>query len=298
MESPLPTYSIYGEHGRAPGVDWLHCESISERSRLHDWEIHPHPHQHPLLYQLCWLERGDCEASLDGRLHRLRGPSLLLMPPGAMHGFRFDPAVQGLVVTVLAQHLHKLLGEEPNLLQRLMRAPAAQVMQDEEATPIGRAASGLQQEFHAVHQAWRGMAIDAELLKLLVASARTLPDPSGQPRLSGNRAQAHVQRYRGLIEREFRRQPTQGEFAEQLGITGTQLNRVCQQVLGCSALDLLQARLLLEAQRELAYTNMSIKQIAHGLGFTDAAYFTRFYQRRTGLAPTAWRIRSLRDLQT
>jgi AraC-like DNA-binding protein len=34
------------------------------------------------------------------------------------------------------------------------------------------------------------------------------------------------------------------------------------------------ARVLLEAQRELAYTRLSIKQIADGLGFSDAAFFS------------------------
>jgi AraC family transcriptional activator of pobA len=32
-----------------------------------------------------------------------------------------------------------------------------------------------------------------------------------------------------------------------------------------------------------------IKQIAHELGFSDAAYFTRFFRRHASLAPTAWR---------
>jgi AraC family transcriptional activator of pobA len=60
-------------------------------------------------------------------------------------------------------------------------------------------------------------------------------------------------------------------------------------VLGHSALGVLHARLLLEAQRELGYTAMSVKQVASGLGFSDAGYFTRFFQRLTGQTPTAWR---------
>ena len=67
------------------------------------------------------------------------------------------------------------------------------------------------------------------------------------------------------------------ELAERIGITPTQLNRVCRQVLGHSALDVLHARLALEAQRDLAYTTMSVKQIGLDLGFDDAAYFTRFF---------------------
>ena len=36
---------------------------------------------------------------------------------------------------------------------------------------------------------------------------------------------------------------------------------------------------------------MSVKQIAHELGFDDAAYFTRFFQRETKVTPTEWRAR-------
>lgn len=292
MESPLPTYSIYGELGQDRGVDWLHCESITERSRQHDWEIRPHRHE--LLFQLFWIERGRCEASLDGRLHGVQGPALLLLPPSVMHGFRFDPEVQGLVITVLGQHLRKLLAEEPRLERQLSTARAISLDEANDIERIARAAHGLRDEFRAT-QAWRSLAIDAALLGLLVACARGLP-AAGAPELTGNRAQEHVQRYQTLVEQEFRRQPALSACAARLGITSTQLNRVCQQVLGCSALALLQARLLLEAQRELAYTSMSIKQIAHGLGFADAAYFTRFYQRHTGVAPSNWRLRSAQHL--
>jgi AraC family transcriptional activator of pobA len=51
---------------------------------------------------------------------------------------------------------------------------------------------------------------------------------------------------------------------------------------------------VLEAQRDLAYTTLSIKQIGLDLGFADAAYFTRFFQRETGLTPSAWRARAAR----
>jgi AraC family transcriptional activator of pobA len=47
--------------------------------------------------------------------------------------------------------------------------------------------------------------------------------------------------------------------------------------------------MMLEAQRDLAYTTLSIKQIALGLGFGDAGYFTRFFQRLSGRTPTQWR---------
>jgi len=50
------------------------------------------------------------------------------------------------------------------------------------------------------------------------------------------------------------------------------------------------ARLLLQAQRELTYSRLSVKQIAFELGFTDAAYFTRFFRRLAGCSPAQWRL--------
>ena len=39
MTRHVPTYQLYGEDAGRTGRFWLHCESIPERSRLHDWEI-------------------------------------------------------------------------------------------------------------------------------------------------------------------------------------------------------------------------------------------------------------------
>jgi AraC family transcriptional activator of pobA len=99
----------------------------------------------------------------------------------------------------------------------------------------------------------------------------------------------HLERYRTLVDASFRTQPSLGALAQQLGITPTQLNRVCHELTGRSALALLHARVMLEAQRDLAYTTLSVKQIALALGFGDAGYFTRFFQRLSGRTPTQWR---------
>jgi AraC family transcriptional activator of pobA len=37
---------------------------------------------------------------------------------------------------------------------------------------------------------------------------------------------------------------------------------------------------------------MPVKDIAEALGFSDPAYFTRFFKRQTGLSPAAFRTRA------
>ena len=285
MKTRLPAYSLYGEHGRAADIEWLHCESIAERSRLHDWEIRPHRHE--LLFQILVVRSGRCQAVLESSSVDLRGPCVITVPALAVHGFHFSSDVDGVVVTVLEQHLRRLLAPEPALRDRLLSL-RHQALPRADARVVAASVLALRDEFLGT-SAWRALAIDVALQQLLLDLGRRLPEVAGSDERQGARALEHVRRFRALVETRYRQQPALSACAAELGITPTQLNRVCQQVLGHAALGVLHARLVLEAQRELAYTNMSVKQIALELGFSDAGYFTRFFQRRTGSAPTVWR---------
>lgn len=291
----LPTYALYGEQGRKEATDWLHCESIAERSRRHDWEIQPH--RHAALFQILHIERGGAQAWIDGKVQPLAGPGVLLLPALTPHGFAFSPDVDGTVITVLEQHLTHLLHAAPTLATRLLQTRhLAWPATDPSAGQLAQAVAALRQEFLATG-AWRDLALDAALLQLAVLLGRLLPEalaPGRSAALTGARALAHVQRLRALVESQFRQQPSLASLARTLGITPTQLNRVCQQVLGHSALGVLHRRLLLEAQRDLAYTTLAVKQIGLALGFADAGYFTRFFRRHTGHTPSAWRALAAR----
>lgn len=293
--SALPTYALYGEPGRTQATDWLHCERIAERSQRHDWEIRPH--RHASLLQILHIERGAASAWLDGRSQPLAGPCVLLLPPLVPHGFVFAPDIDGTVLTVLDQHLARLLADTPALAARLgspqLLACAAG---DAAAQALAAAVARLRDEFAATAP-WRELALDAALLQLVLLLGRLLPAPqadSAATAAAGARAVAHVRRLRALVEAQYRSQPSLAALASTLGITPTQLNRVCHQVLGHSALGVLHGRLVLEAQRDLAYTTLSVKQIALGLGFMDAAYFSRFFLRQTGHTPSAWRALAAR----
>jgi len=284
----LPTFFLYGEQGRSAQTDWLHCESIASRSRLHDWEIRPHRHE--ALFQILNIRRGRAEVALDGISRRVAGPGVLTVPALAPHGFRFTRNIVGTVVTVLEEHVAGLLQREPALAQRLLRSQWA-ALAEPAATQVADAVAALHDEYQGTAD-WRALAIDAALQRLLLVLGRALPaDTPGADTAapSGPRGVAHVQRFRALVEQRFREQPALAECAKALGMSPTQLNRLCQQVLGHSALGVLHGRIALEAQRELTYTTMSVKQIGYGLGFTDAGYFTRFFRRVAGRTPSAWR---------
>ena len=103
-------------------------------------------------------------------------------------------------------------------------------------------------------------------------------------------------KFRDLIDRHMRQRWTVAQYAEALGISPGQLSRLTRDSLGKSSITLINERVIIEAQRELIYTNASIKQIADGLGFEDESYFGRLFRKHTGVSPLTYRMQELERL--
>jgi AraC family transcriptional activator of pobA len=283
----LPNYALYGEADRSLDFGWLHCESVAERSGLYDWEIQPH--RHDALFQILHIRQGHVKLTSEGQRRELLGPCVVTVPALVAHGFNFSAGTEGTVLTVQAQHLHHLLRGEPALAD-LWRQLHHSTLGPHAATDVHEAMAALLRE-QAGTARWRTLGVDLALQRLLLVLGRHLADAAEPAQAASHRALAHVRRFQAVVDAGFRQPLSVTDAAAQLGITATQLNRVCQQVLGNSALAVIQQRIVLEAQRELAYTQLSIKQIGLGLGFADAPYFTRFFVRHTAQTPSDWRAK-------
>ena len=101
-----------------------------------------------------------------------------------------------------------------------------------------------------------------------------------------------IAKFRAAIERNFLQHVGVEVYCHGLGVSESQLRRACLRVTDRPPLALIHLRVLVEAERQLRYTAMSVRQVAYLLGFEDPAYFTRFFRRRAGLSPREFRRRS------
>ncbi len=101
----IETFNLFGEDADLPDV--VHCETIEARSVVHDWEFKPH--RHARLHQVLLLERGGGTALIEEAPHPLPPGSLVNMPRGVVHGFRFEPGTEGWVVTLASELLDQVL---------------------------------------------------------------------------------------------------------------------------------------------------------------------------------------------
>lgn len=79
------------------------------------------------------------------------------------------------------------------------------------------------------------------------------------------------------------------EIARKLSISRRQLNRVFKEKSGKSPQELWRDMRLEHARWRLLNTSNSVTEIAHECGFSDCAHFVRWFQRKHGRSPTAFR---------
>ena len=77
-------------------------------------------------------------------------------------------------------------------------------------------------------------------------------------------------------------------YADLLHITPRHLNRVVHETLDKTTTQLIADRVILEARRLIVHSKHSLSEIAECLGFSDYAYFSRYFKSNTGLSPLAF----------
>ncbi|MGV0925437.1 helix-turn-helix domain-containing protein [Empedobacter tilapiae] len=92
-----------------------------------------------------------------------------------------------------------------------------------------------------------------------------------------------------LIDEFYKEEKSVVFYAEKLHISANYLNILCKKHLKVSATQLIQQRIIIEAKRLLKSGDLSIKEIAFELGFTDHAYFSNFFKAQTDLTPSEFR---------
>ncbi|MGC4025073.1 MAG: AraC family ligand binding domain-containing protein [Mesorhizobium sp.] len=282
--------ALYGESPAQAGAFRFHCETLYSRSSLHRFEIDLHRHE--AFVQFLYISTGEGDAILNGVSQQIRPPAVIIVPPSFEHGFRFSRNIGGLIVTALPSTLS---ASAQALLRSHMVRPALVPLHDHaEAAAIDATFERIAREHAQAEPGW-DVFCEGQITSLVALLARTMPPPN-----HGATLDVTTRRFEtllALIAAHIREMPPATFYAERLGISQTQLNRLVREKSGSS---------LRQAHRRPTDRTCTAGVAFHclagpphcctSLGFSDPAYFSRFFLHQTGTTPHRWRERARTNL--
>lgn len=289
----VPRYYLYGESTPGAGDWFVNVEPLADRCRAQNWRIEPH--SHPRFGQIVFVRSGRGVMTVEAERLAFDSPSVLLVPINTVHGFEYDVDTDGWVLTIAQGYLHTLLERMPDLSD-LWRSPRILSLSpdDEEVADIRHALVRLDRELDG-RAPGNVIAAEACLLTVLVAVLRRCAGSMAATEPARAGSAAIVREFRELIERRYREGWSLTQFAAELKIPLPQLRSACAAVEGRPPSSILHERIIVEAKRNLAYSDMSVAQIAYWLGFNDPAYFTRFFTKLCNESPSSYRDRTMQS---
>lgn len=104
-------------------------------------------------------------------------------------------------------------------------------------------------------------------------------------------AMQRFRRFQQLVEKNFTRWHQVADYASRLGYTEKTLARAVMASMDMSAKVFIASRIVLEAKRLLAHTDLSVVAIAEKLGFDEPTNFSKFFKREAECTPAEFRRR-------
>ncbi|MBB5577294.1 MULTISPECIES: helix-turn-helix domain-containing protein [Rhizobium] len=285
LRSEVPNFFVYGEPSRSLEVGFLHVETVMERKTLHFG--HVAPHQHPLMGQITFWFQGGGTYRIEDETWNFSAPAISFVPSNVVHGFDVEDTSDAIVVSV-SDDMLKALAPQVDLS---LDVPIFLTGQ-----PSDPAWSKLGTLLDMIAEEYRERGAEGEkvlggligvVLSLMGRIGGRMALPSTSPTVALGLA------LRRAIDLHYKKDWPVGAYVNLLATTPHLLDKAAREVFGRSVKELLLERRLLEAKRLLMFTVRPVEDIGREIGFEDPAYFSRFFRKRIGEAPAAWRRRHL-----
>ncbi|MDJ1471711.1 helix-turn-helix domain-containing protein [Xanthocytophaga flava] len=88
-----------------------------------------------------------------------------------------------------------------------------------------------------------------------------------------------------LISDHYKEERNVTFYANAVNLTPKRLNEVLKERLGVTVTQIIHTYLVIEAKRQILIGKRTFKEIAFELGFSEQAYFSRFFKKQTGITP-------------
>jgi AraC family transcriptional regulator, transcriptional activator of pobA len=249
------------------------------------------PHRHA-YHELIWVREGHGMHLIDGEPVEFGPGTLTLIAKGQIHQFQRAESVSGVVARFDDDWLDGgLIGAIGRRSLFTSQGCTSLHPPGDEAERFDALLGLLRVELERPPD-----RESTELRRHLLSAALLWAERWREAQLEeGGATRADLQLHQSFLEtleRDFTTSHDAGHYAAELGVTPGTLSRTLTKLTGRTTKQLILERVILEAVRLLRFSDLSIKEIAARLGFSDQFAFSKAFKRLRGEAPLELRKRS------
>jgi AraC family transcriptional activator of pobA len=293
MAEKLKHYPLGQLHLRAPELVEFEILSTQKIEQLLNEQVSGDvkSHHKHAFYTVLWVDEGTCSQTLEKYTYHLEKGSVFVISPGQVHenSFEKSPGFSGGAVLFSAEFLLPLIQHEDPIeltfLDNIYFTPKLQ-LNDMEFAKFRQTIALIKSEEELRKSA---PAITRSLLGVLLLQIQRNVDVKMVRKVS-NRHIVIYKKFSNLLETTFKDNFDLTYYSNALDITTRHLGRLIKEASGKTVGELIISRKLLEAKRLLSFTDLTIAQIAGGLGYFDNSYFNKIFKKATGLTPKSFRL--------
>ena len=283
----IKNYVVYGIENHTIPSFFVNVESIAKT--IVNFEGHIKPLVHLNLFQVIFIKSGKGYFKANNMRYNVNRPCAIVIPENNSHEMSFEgyTKAKGKVITISSHLLESILKDLPNAHHNLTENVVfiedinnydifnGLIKKIESMLPIDGARNQL-----AVHSYLGLLLLQLLDFESMITERQTRIKKQGYQ---------YFRAFQKSLKDAYSISKTVAEYAEELRITPTHLNRICKTVVGMTASQVIQNFIIVEAKRNLNYTSHTISEVSYMLNFNDLGYFCRFFKKKTGKTPTEFR---------
>lgn len=255
------------------------------------FDVHIHK-----FYQIIYFKNASGSHFVDFKKYPLSGNTLFFISPGQIHYFDREISSDGAIIHFDESFLSdESSGESVFLKYNMFNAFDAEPfcqLTDKDAERLDVIIRKLYEETLNkdlfAHEDYLKY-----LVKLFLIEARRVGNWKTGTTLRVNDSSDRLFiRFRQMLEANYKRTHTVKEYASALSVSSKTLSNCVSEKARSTPLKLINDRIILEAKRQLFYSDVKVKELAYELGFEDPSYFVKFFKRQSGFLPVEFRERS------
>ena len=250
------------------------------------------PHVHT-FYEILWFQEGTGLHFVDFQEYPIRPGTIFFLTPGQVHRFDGRNAYKGVAIK-LCTDIMQSRGEDSDLFVKYdlfytFDTTPYYIIDDDTSVQLQVLVDSMEEELKTGKDIGH-IDMLRSLLKIFLIKVHRYGLKEGQLQLDGLKP-AHLLfvQFRRMLEKDFATKHTVQEYADGLNVAVRTLNKCVNESSGRSPLAFITERIMLEAKRQVRYSNLMIKEIAYNLGFEDPSYFVKLFKRQTGMLPSDFR---------